>query len=318
MHRLTPFLLTLVLGLALGVSTDAQAKRLGGGGSFGGKSAFSSPYKRSTAARPAPSPRQQQAVQQNARQRDALARRGGLMGMLGGLAIGGLLGALLFGGAFENINFLDLLVFGGLAFLLYRLFALRARQAQPRPVPVSAAGRGSAERTGAPPEAPLGGGFDNRDWFRGAGSSGGAGGALAPADAAADADFNQAEMPADFDERVFLAGARNAYRDLQQAWDANDLDTLRGLTTPVMFDELARRRTEQLPDNRTDVLKVEAELLDAREVGDELEAVVLFDCILREAADEQARQVREVWHFTRGRASTAPRWYLDGIQQLED
>jgi len=317
MHRLTPFLLTLVLGLALGVSTDAQAKRLGGGGSFGGKSAFSSPYKRSTAARPAPSPRQQQAVQQNARQRDALARRGGLMGMLGGLAIGGLLGALLFGGAFESINFLDLLVFGGLAYLLYRLFALRAGQSASRPVPAHAAGRSTGGDPGMPDGASFRGGFDSRDWFRGTGSTGSAL-ATSGAEADADADFSQAAMPAGFDERAFLAGARIAYRDLQQAWDANDLDTLRGLTTPVMFDELARRRTEQSPDNRTDVLKVEAELLDAREVGDELEAVVLFDCILREAADEQARQVREVWHFTRSRASTAPRWYLDGIQQLED
>ena len=35
--------------------------------------------------------------------------------------------------------------------------------------------------------------------------------------------------------------------------------------------------------------------VDAREAGDQLEAVVLFDGIVREADDEQARQVREVW-----------------------
>jgi hypothetical protein len=37
---------------------------------------------------------------------------------------------LFFGGAFENFNFIDILVFGGIAFLLYKLFAARAGAAQ--------------------------------------------------------------------------------------------------------------------------------------------------------------------------------------------
>ncbi len=49
--------------------------------------------------------------------------------MLGGLALGGLLGALFFGGAFENLNFLDIAIFALIGFLLYRLFAARARRA---------------------------------------------------------------------------------------------------------------------------------------------------------------------------------------------
>ena len=60
-----------------------------------------------------------------------MTNRGGLMGMLGGLALGGLLGSMFFGGAFENFNFMDILIFGGVAFLLYKLFAARARNTQP-------------------------------------------------------------------------------------------------------------------------------------------------------------------------------------------
>jgi len=56
------------------------------------------------------------------------------MGMLGGLALGGLLGSLFFCGAFENINFMDILVFGGIAFLLYKLFAARKGAAQRLPI----------------------------------------------------------------------------------------------------------------------------------------------------------------------------------------
>ena len=70
-------------------------------------------------------------------------------------------------------------------------------------------------------------------------------------------------------------------------------------------------------ENKTEVLKVEAELLEVRQVGSELEATVLFDSILREDGGETA-QVREVWHFTKPVASQQPKWYLDGIQQLQD
>lgn len=297
------FSLLLGFALALGGIADAHAKRLGGGGSFGGKSAFNTPFKRSAQA-PVRSPKQQQAAHQNAAARQSLANRGGLMGMLGGLAIGGLLGALFFGGAFENLNFLDLLLFGGVAFMLYRLLAARARADTPRPA--------YARRP-----APSGGSFDTRDWFR-------AGGARAPVPLAADATFEDsdeyadASMPAGFAAAEFLAGARRAYRDLQSAWDAHDVATLRRLSTSGMYDELERRSADLGAHNRTDVLKLEAELLDAREVEGMLEAVVLFDAILREDAGGRAQQVREVWHFTRPLASAQPTWFLDGIQQLED
>ena len=39
---------------------------------------------------------------------------------------------------------------------------------------------------------------------------------------------------------------------------------------------------------------------------------------LREDANTQASQVREVWHFTKPIAAQQPKWFLDGIQQLED
>ena len=321
MKRSSGLVFTLLCGivLALGSIPEAQAKRFGGGASFGGKSAFSAPAKRQLAP-PVRSAKQQRAATQNQTARQDMAKRGGLMGMLGGLAIGGLLGALLFGGAFENINMMDILIFGAIAFMMYKLLAARAgRQARPatleartaQPGSVGSAGR---DDTAARRAAPA---FDTSTWFRG-------GQPAAPTDAAAgnhadfDVDFNQASIPAGFDEAGFLAGARIAFRDLQQAWDVNDLAAIRGLTTDSMFAEIQERIRANDAHNRTDVLKVEAELLDAREVGDVLEAVVLFDTIMREHAGEQARQVREVWHFTKPVASRQPKWFLDGIQQLED
>lgn len=314
------FSLFIALSLSLGGIADAEAKRLGGGGSFGGKSSFSSPFKRNTGSlAPVRTPSQQKAFQQNQTARQGLSQRGGLMGMLGGLAIGGLLGAMLFGGAFENFNFMDLLIFGGIAYLLYRVLAARRATLTPQPAYQRSAGsQGQAPRAEPPHQPELrpdsNARFDNNDWFRG----GAAGSTAAGGDGAADADFDQPSLPADFDAEGFLTGAKAAYRMLQKAWDARDLSELRGLTTDVMFGELQERIKEIGADNRTEVLKLDAELLDAREVGDMLEAVVLFDGILREAADDKARQVREVWHFTRAKQSNRPTWFLDGIQQMED
>ncbi len=319
MQKLTGFFLSVLLTLSFSLCglSDAEAKRLGGGGSFGGKSGFSSPFKRS-AAMPARSPAQQRATQQNQATKQSLAKRGGLMGMLGGLAIGGLLGALLFGGAFENLNFMDLIIFGGIAFMLYKLLAARAAKQTLRPAYNPRTIDSPQARDALPREArpattvePVGdSGFDAKGWFRGEQA-----GATPP-----DQSLEHAPvaMPAGFDAEAFLAGARIAFSDLQKAWDARDLTVIRSLSTDTMFGELQDRIKDLPADNRTDVLKVEAELLEVREVGDALEAVVLFDTLMREEAEAQARQVREVWHFTKAAASRQPKWFLDGIQQLED
>ncbi len=314
MFKQIGFVSSVLFGMLLCIAPfeDAEAKRLGGGASFGSRASHSTAYKRQPSAAPAPSASQAQAMARNQSVREGLSRRGGLMGMLGGLAIGGLLGSLLFGGAFENINFLDILMFAGVAYMLFRLLAARKaattpqpayqRQAEPAPL------RGNQDYTPPPAAAPAPA-LDGGDWFRGG---------LKNDDGAALPDFNQASMPADFDQAAFLAGAKNAYHDLQKAWDARDLAAVRRLTTDAMYVEIETRIKEIDADNRTVVLKLEAELLDAREAGDQLEAVVLFDGIVREADDEQARQVREVWHFTKPRDAKQPTWFLDGLQQLED
>jgi predicted lipid-binding transport protein (Tim44 family) len=295
--------------LALVSVSDANAKRLGGGSSFGGKSSYSTPFKRSTSA-PAPSARQKQASQQNQAAKQGLAQRGGLMGMLGGLAIGGLLGALLFGGAFENLNLMDFLIFGGIAFMLYKLLGARSR-ATPQP-----AYNGTPHtrlESSAPASRDGSSGSDSKHWFRG--EAAGAGNDDQPTTVHA---IKLAAIPEGFDAEAFMVGARIAHRELQKAWDSRDLAAIRGLTTDTMFGELQDRITALDANNRTDVLKLEAELLEAREVGDALEAVVLFDAIMREDANTQASQVREVWHFTKPIAAQQPKWFLDGIQQLED
>ncbi len=319
--------LAIVVVAVVGLQ-DAEARRLGGGKSFGSRPSHSSPAKQSaTPARPSPS--QQAVQQQNAQRRAQLANRGGLWGMLGGLALGGLLGALFFGGAFENLNFLDIALFGLIGFLLYRLFAARARRAMSH-----AGAGGQAAGVSPPPEAgmrrePDPGAQSRRDWgldseamdrkFGKVDSDGGS-----QAEESADmGEADVAQVPPDFDERAFLKGAERAYRMLQEAWDRGDLDEIKRFTTEPVFAEIAAQFQDRRGENRTEVLSLDSRLMELRRVGDTLEAGVLFDAYLREVdassgADERGRQVREVWHFVRPVDAGEPTWYLDGIQQLED
>ena len=311
MFRKTRILASLCIASALmlcGVQ-EAQAKRLGGGSSFGSKPSYSQPYQHSTApssaSQPLRSPNQQQAATQNQTARQGFANRGGLMGMLGGLALGGLLGSLFFGGAFENFNFMDILIFAGIAYLMYRLFTARtAKQNQPAGSAYSRASydetahQASFRNTSQPASASAG--FDTDILFnKGKNATG----------------PNPASIPAGFDQQGFLDGAERAFRHLQAAWDNRDLASIRGLTTDKVFAEIQDQLRASTSANKTEILKLKAELVEVRQADKELEATVLFESVLRED-DEQEETVREVWHFIKPVSSQQPKWFLDGIQQL--
>ncbi|MDX8127835.1 Tim44-like domain-containing protein [Methylomonas sp. BW4-1] len=323
MNRKIGTLATLFIALALllGSVQEAQAKRMGGGKSFGSKPSYSTPFQRSTSptgasSQPTRSASQQQAAAQNQTARQNWAGRGGLMGMLGGLALGGLLGSLFFGGAFENINLMDMLLFAGVAYLLYRLFAARSRQQ-----PAAPAGYGPAHSQPAESQnyyrenqqpAAGGSGFDTDVLFK-KGRTAGSG----SNDYQQAASFDATNLPAGFDQRAFLSGAESAYRYLQAAWDRRDLAEIRGLTTDKVFVEIQEQLRASNDINKTDVLKLSAELMDVREAGTELEAVVLFDALISEDGGK-AEAIKEVWHFVKPINSNQTRWFLDGIQQFAE
>ncbi len=333
--------LALVVGIFLagGVIDSAEAKRMGGGKSFGGKSSHSQPYQNRQQSAAGPSSAQSPAQAQNAGQRASLASKGGLMGMLGGLALGGLLGALLFGGAFENLNFMDIAIFAVIAFVLYKIFAARKRASMPHAYERTAAGGGPVpvteplidyspanrvdhtERNAQVPQAQerSSASFDTDLMFR----------KDKPSDGEEKVGTPQASfrplpgvIPKDFDSEGFVEGAKAAYQRLQKAWDEGDLADLRQFTTDKVFAELQDQICARSGENRTELLKVEGELLEVREAGSDIEATVLFDVLMREidadtTDDKHVTTVREIWHFTRPARSTQPTWYLDGIQQLE-
>ncbi len=324
------FMVSIVVSVmaTVAIMEDADARRLGGGRSFGGKSTFSSPFKRTTPSRQAAKP-VDPAQQKNAQLRQSFAGRGGMMGMLGGLALGGLLGALFFGGAFENINFFDILLFAGIAFLLYKLFAARKRRVTHRQTKATSGGAAAAATQGgydatvhqqasvtpqdaAPPRR----GFDTDLLFKN--KPGPVGSGQGPGYR----PTLTGERPAGFDESEFMTGAKRAYRLLQESWDHGDLTNIRTLTTDAVYREIEHQFNERHGENRTEILKLNAELLEVQAVKGRWEAAVLFDARLREidqtgGSSQRPHEVQEVWHFIRQADSNTPTWYLNGIQQME-
>jgi predicted lipid-binding transport protein (Tim44 family) len=309
------FSVLLSLFLIFASLNEAEARRFGGGSSFGGRSSYSSPYQRS--AQPTRSANQQQQAGNPAQAaRPGWANRGGLMGMLGGLAIGGLLGSMFMGGGFHGINFMDILIFGALAFFLFKFLAARNASAQ-RPAYNRTTHDSGYQDTSSTYDQPIQSkpsGFDTDILFDKNKKAAG----LPDQNFQQDADFNTANVPAGFDTQGFLAGAKIAYKALQKAWDERDLAEIRGLTTDKVFAEIQDQIKASTEENHTDVLKIEAELLEVREIGNEIEAVVLFDTVMREDREAQAGQVREVWHFIKPSNPSQTKWLLDGIQQLAD
>ena len=257
---------------------DAEAKRLGGGRSVGTQRSITPPAStpsQSQAPHAAPAPQQ-------AQQPGGIGRW--LMPMLGGLAIGGLLGSLFGGNGFGGLLLIALLVFG--AVMLFRIFA---RRGQPRsePMQLAGVGRESAPMTARTP--------------------------VEPAAMPGSAILAKHGIPAGFDVKGFERGAKLNFIKLQAANDAGNLDELRELTTQEMFDELSRDASS---GNHTDVVALNADLLEVVTEGEKHWASVRFSGSVREAPSAPAEDFQEVWNLVKPTSGSSG-WLLAGIQQMQ-
>lgn len=291
---------TASLALLVGGMGVAEAKRVGNGQSFGSKFSHNQDVNRN-----ASSPNQMQktaatpAQQTNADRKQALASKGGMMGMLGALAIGGLLGALFFGGAFEGVNFMDVLLFALLGIAAFMIFRTLMRRNQPQPAAAAPGGYAAPEQQ---PES-----YQTRQSVE---QSFG-GGSTASQSEGPSLDSLRGAAPKGFDGAAFVEGAKNCFVRLQRAWDEGDLADIRLFTTDHVFGEIQDQFRSRIGSSNTEVLALDAELLSATDLGSKQEAIVLFKAQLREDGSET--QADEVWHFVKSGNGS---WQLDGIQQV--
>lgn len=328
------------LGLLMGsvllatMPEDVLAKRLGGGGSSGmRRPAPTQPIQRDATPHqntgtPAQQPNQPSQAQQGAAAgaaAQAAAPRRNWMGPIAGLAAGLGLAALMshlgMGEAFANMIMMALLAVAAVALVafLMRRFGKGAKQqqhgAQPSfayaghapspssafepPQPQQPAAAANSFRTASPGDAgghvPVA--FD-RDLQTGAAAAG-----------------SGRHLPADFDQPGFERLAKMIFIRMQAANDAGDLNDLRSFTTPELFAavrlDLQDRGTQR---QVTDVVEVNAQVLELAEETDRQIVSVRYQGRIRETENGPVEPFDEIWHLVKPRQGDGP-WAIAGIQQ---
>ncbi|MSQ68297.1 MAG: Tim44 domain-containing protein [Gammaproteobacteria bacterium] len=301
-------LFAAVLALALVMAApDAAARRFASSKSFG-KSYQTSPY---SANKASPSP-----TQATGAPGMSPGTKGMLGGLAGGLLAGSLLGGLLGGGGLGGggLQLMDILLFGGLAFLLFKFLRSRAGATSPGRVAYGEAGPGegrpAATSTTAarqifdfehignatPRPALLGSGTSKRE---------------AVGFSAATVPF---DFPPGFQMNSFLAGARDHYRALQEAWNSNDLAKIREYVAPEIYPDLAAERATLEGAQHTEVMFVDAEIVRAELRGSTAELSVQFTGAYRDQHEGVEEKFTDIWHLARATDSPEAPWYIVGIQ----
>ncbi|NIY81624.1 Tim44 domain-containing protein [Vibrio hepatarius] len=286
------FSLVALLMVSVAITPIAEAKKFGGGKSFG-KS-----YKT------APAPKQQtQNTSTVGKDQTAGAKsssKKGLMGgLLGGLLAGGLLAAF-FGGAFEGIQFMDILILGLLAFLIFKLMRglLGAKQGSMNQHRQQPAFGGSAPKFEQPnvhnfeqPQNNAQGGF-------GFGTQ-------------TDVPHN---YPPGFDQAAFINGSREHYRILQGAWNHNQLNTIEEYVSPSLFADLQAERAKLEGEQHTDVMYVDAEIVRADYDASKAQLSLQFSGRYRDAVEGIEENIEDIWHLERDLTTPNAPWLIVGIQ----
>lgn len=295
----------LCAALVLCLAPLADAKRIGGGRSFG-----SSPsMQRSFTPTPQQAPQMNRQQPGTTQQTPGMAqqtqprRSFGMGGFLGGMLAGGLLGSLLFGGGFGGMpGIMDMLLLALVAYGIFKFISMRRRASQPQS---AAAGFGAHSTYDAQPSGSHGQGWDSLR--------------ATPAGGAAPATPSGPIVPAGFDVEDFVRGAKMAFTRLQTSWDRRDLADIAMFTTPAVLAEIKAQVEADPVPSKTELLLVNANLLSVTDEDGQQIATVFFDVLLREDPKQDApTNVREVWHFVRpAKPDSKEMWRLDGIQQVE-
>ena len=120
--------------------------------------------------------------------------------------------------------------------------------------------------------------------------------------------------PAGFDPAPFLDQAKQQFRRLQAAYDRGDRQMLADVTTPGMHAEIVRDLGSRGAQSPTDVVTLDAEIVEVVREGDQYVASVRFDGTLREDGARDAQSFDEVWNLVKP-VDGSSGWLLAGIQQ---
>jgi predicted lipid-binding transport protein (Tim44 family) len=356
--------ITMLLGLSL-VSADAEARRLGGGKSFGKQSSQVTQREAAPKAPDAPAAtpatNAAPAAATNAAAKPATAATTAaqgatrkpwgamLTGVAAGLGLAWLASSLGFGDELAQFMLIALLALVVMAVVGWFMRSRRATPTRGSPYAYQGAYADSNQaqdlrdpREGRPstykPEN-VGNDASARPWERAsmafqaqaqtqapqqpsaAGFSGiGSGLEIGSTVPAALSGSQSWGMPAGFDSEGFLRAAKKNFITLQDAWDRNDVSTLRSMMTDEMILEIKVQLAEREQHtggapNKTDVPVLNAQLLGIEELPQGYMASVEFSGMIREDQSAGAAPFREVWNMVKPKDGSSG-WLVAGLQAL--
>ncbi|EOX4100536.1 Tim44 domain-containing protein [Vibrio alginolyticus] len=285
------FSIVALLMFTVAVTPIAEAKKFGGSKSFG----------KSYKTAPAPKQQQQNTNTVGKDQTTKSSSKKGLMGgLLGGLLAGGLLAAF-FGGAFEGIQFMDILIIGLIAFVIFKLMRgmLGAKQGSMNQHRQQPAFGGNASKF----EQPNMQNFEQQSNT----NNGGFGGFGAQTDV-------PHNYPPGFDQAAFINGSREHYRILQGAWNHNQLETIEEYVSPSLFEDLKAERAKLDGEQHTDVMYVDAEIVRADYDANKAQLSLQFSGRYRDTVENVEEEIEDIWHLERDLTAPNAPWLIVGIQ----
>jgi predicted lipid-binding transport protein (Tim44 family) len=328
--KIWPAILSAVFAVTLGLSgTAADAKRMGGGSSFGKQS--SNVTQRQAPANGANSATNSAAKPATPAAAPAPKRPWGAMlgGLAAGLGLAWLASSLGMGGAFGQIimfALLALVVMVVIGFIMRKLKGGAANapsgatRSQP---PFAFQGAGNPSEATTPRNyspSNVGNDASARPWERNGPSSDGtaAAGSMIGSGLAGSQSWG---VPADFDAEGFLKASKANFVTLQDAWDRSDIQNLRSMMTDDMLEQIKTQLADREihtggVNNKTEVVMLDAKLLGIEEMSDVYMASVEFSGMIKEDASSGASPFREVWNMTKPRSGNSG-WLVAGVQALQ-
>ena len=200
------------------------------------------------------------------------------------LLAGGLLAAMFTGGAFDGIRFADIamlaLLVGAVVFILRMMRKKPANEAMQYAVL-------GAETTPSLPARMFGG------------------------------TARPAPYPIGFEVDPFLRNAKEGFIRLQAAKDNKDFDVIRDYTTSDTFHGLSKQIAARgCERQKTDIIKLDAELLELAIESGVVRASVRFSGLVREAVGVPVRPFYEIWNVQKSMGEPESAWLLAGIKQV--
>jgi len=304
MKRTSILLLAAFAALTLTLSDLADAARMGGGRSFGAQRQSVTPSKpappaaapaNSAAAQPA-TPAAGTAPAPAAAPSGASRWLGPIAGIAAGLGLAALLSHFGLSEGFGSLLLVALVIFAGV--FLVRMLMRRRETAKPLEYAGASVRPGYENQarpvwSDAPKVEPP----------------------VAPAAGAPGFGVARKPLPQGFDAAGFASEAKRQFIRLQGSYDTADRAALSAVMTSEMYTEIGRELDERGPHQATEIVTLDADVLDVATEGDKHWASVRFTGLVREDGEPQPKPIDEVWNLAKPVRGTSG-WLLAGITQL--